>query len=92
MPGLVSASHSLLPQEACVYAVVLIAIEYRGSLSSLQEETVAKAIYEKGVLRPLQDLGLQEGEEVEIIVRRRPSLRQEDVDRVIEEIDDEGIL
>ncbi|WP_143522036.1 antitoxin family protein [Pyrodictium delaneyi] len=53
---------------------------------------MAKAIYEKGVLRPLQDLGLQEGEEVEIIVRRRPSLRQEDVDRVIEEIDDEGIL
>ncbi|HIQ24169.1 MAG TPA: DUF104 domain-containing protein [Pyrodictium delaneyi] len=56
------------------------------------------------MLRPLRDLGLREGEEVEIIVRHRPSqvfgvllrrspgLRQEDVDRVIEEIEDEGIL
>ena len=29
-----------------------------------------KAIYEKGVLRPLKNLGLEEGEEIEVTVKR----------------------
>lgn len=29
-----------------------------------------KAIYEKGVLKPLKNLGLKEGEEVEVMVKR----------------------
>jgi len=37
-------------------------------------ETVSRVIrarYEKGVLKPLEELRLEEGEEVEIVVRRR---------------------
>ncbi len=60
--------------------------------------------YEKGVLKPLEKLELKEGEEVEVVIRRKPSkvfgvllrrrpgLRPEDVDRIIKEIEDEGVL
>lgn len=63
-----------------------------------------RAKYEKGVLKPLEKLELNEGEEVEVVVhrrpsqvfgaliRRRPELKPEDVDRIIEEIENEGIL
>ncbi len=65
---------------------------------------VIRVRYERGVLKPLGKLELEEGEEVEIVIRRRPSrvfgvllrrrpeLRLEDVDKVIEEIEDEGVL
>ncbi len=65
---------------------------------------VVRARYENGVLKPLEELNLREGEEVEIIIRRscsqvfgalinrRPDLKPEDVDKVIEEIENEGIL
>ena len=65
---------------------------------------VVKVRYEGGVLKPLRKLELEEGEEVEIVIRRRPShvfgvllrrrpeLRPEEVDKVIEEIGDEGVL
>ena len=63
-----------------------------------------RAKYEKGVLKPLEKLDLMEGEEIEIIIRRapshvfgvllrrRPNLKPEDIDKVIEEIEDEGVL
>ena len=65
---------------------------------------VIRARYENGVLRPLEKLDLEEGEEVTVLIRRspvrvfgillrrRPSLKPEDVDRVIEEIENEGVL
>ena len=65
---------------------------------------VIRVRYEKGVLKPLEKLELEEGEEVEVVIRRRPSqvfgvllrrrpgLRLEEVDKVIEEIEDEGVL
>ena len=65
---------------------------------------VIRVKYEKGVLKPLEKLELEEGEEVEVIIRRRPSqvfgvllrrrpeLKPEEVDRIIEEIEDEGVL
>jgi len=65
---------------------------------------VVKVRYEGGVLKPLRKLELEEGEEVEIVIRRRhshvfgallrrrPELRPEEVDKVIEEIGDEGVL
>ncbi|BES82888.1 antitoxin family protein [Pyrodictium abyssi] len=65
---------------------------------------VIRARYEKGVLKPLEKLDLREGEEIEIIIRRAPShvfgvllrrkpdLKPEDIDKVIEEIENEGVL
>ena len=65
---------------------------------------VIRARYENGVLKPLEKLDLSEGEEVEVVIRRRPihvfgallrrrpGLKPEDVDKVIEEIESEGIL
>ena len=65
---------------------------------------VIRVRYENGVLKPLEKLELDEGEEVEVVIRRRPSqvfgvllrrrpeLRPEEVDRIIEEIEDEGVL
>lgn len=63
-----------------------------------------RARYENGVLRPLEELDLKEGDEVEIIIRkspsqvfgillrRRPDIKPEDVDKIIEEIESEGVL
>ena len=65
---------------------------------------VVRAKYENGVLKPLEKLDLREGEEVEVVIRRsttrvfgsllrrRPDLKLEDVDKIIEEIENEGIL
>ena len=65
---------------------------------------VIRVRYERGVLKPLVRLELEEGEEVEVVIRRspsrlfgvllrrRPGLRPEEVDRVIEEVEDEGVL
>jgi len=65
---------------------------------------VIRVRYENGVLKPLGKLDLREGEEVKVVIhkgashvfgillRRRPSLKPEDVDKVIEEIEIEGIL
>jgi len=65
---------------------------------------VVRARYENGVLKPLEKLDLREGEEVEVVIRRstirvfgsllrrRPDLKLEDVDKVIEEIENESIL
>ncbi len=65
---------------------------------------VIRVRYEKGVLKPLEELDLEEGEEVEVVIRRRPSqvfgvllrrrpeLKPEEVDRIIKEIEDEGVL
>ena len=33
-----------------------------------------RARYEKGVLRPLQDIDLRDGEEVILVVKRRPNI------------------
>ena len=65
---------------------------------------VVRARYENGVLKPLEKLDLSEGEEVEVVIRRRlthvfgallrrrPDLKPEDIDKVIEEIESEGVL
>jgi len=65
---------------------------------------VIRARYENGVLKPLEKLDLKDGEEVEIVLRRssvnvfgvllrrRPDLKPEDVDKVIEELENEGVL
>ena len=65
---------------------------------------VLKVKYEKGVLKPLEPVELEEGEEVKVIIkrrasqvfgallRRRPGLKPEEIDKIIEEIEDEGIL
>ncbi|MEL9939453.1 MAG: antitoxin family protein [Ignisphaera sp.] len=65
---------------------------------------VVRVRYENGVLKPLEKLDLSEGEEVEVVIRRRhdhafgallrrrPDLKPEDVNKVIEEIESEGIL
>ncbi len=65
---------------------------------------VVRARYEGGVLKPLEPLDLKEGEEVEIgirgearalfgvIRRRRPDADFEELDKVIEEIESEGVL
>lgn len=65
---------------------------------------VIRVRYENGVLKPLEKLELKEGEEVEVVIRRRPSLvfgallrrrpglKPEEADKVIEEIEDEGVL
>jgi len=63
-----------------------------------------RARYENGVLRPLEELDLREGDEVEIIIykspsqvfgillRRKPDIKPEDVDKIIEEIERGGVL
>jgi len=65
---------------------------------------VIRAKYENGVLKPLEELDLKEGDEVEIIIRkspsrvfgillhRRPDIKPEDVDKIIEEIECGGVL
>ncbi|MCD6114431.1 MAG: antitoxin family protein [Thermoprotei archaeon] len=66
---------------------------------------VIRARYENGVLKPLEKLDLEEDEEVTvlfirrstarvfgILLHRRHDLKPEDVDRVIEEIESEGVL
>ncbi len=65
---------------------------------------VIRARYENGVLKPLEKLDLEEGEEVTVFIRRstarvfgillhrRHDLKPEDIDRVIEEIESEGVL
>ena len=63
------------------------------------------ARYEKNVLVPLEKLDLNEGEKVKIIIirkksdktfgallKRRPNLTLEDVEKIIEEIENEGVL
>jgi len=65
---------------------------------------VIRARYENGVLKPLEKLDLKDGEEVEVVIRRssvnvfgvllrrRPDLKPEEVDKVIEELENEGVL
>ena len=65
---------------------------------------VIRARYENGVLKPLEKLDLKDGEEVEVVIRRssvnvfgvllrrRPDLKPEDVDKVIEELENESVL
>jgi len=57
-----------------------------------------KAVYHKGVLVPLEKLHLKEGEEVTVVIKKKAPreyfgmFRKEDVEKVIEEIENEGIL
>ncbi len=63
-----------------------------------------RARFEGGVLRPLEPLDLREGEEVEVsiyedvrrlfgVIRlRRPDIDPSELDKVIEEIESEGVL
>jgi len=66
---------------------------------------VIRARYEKGVFKPLEPVDLEEGEEVQIIIRsselvtdrfygivrkHRPDIRREEFLEVLEEIEDEG--
>ncbi|MBE9592974.1 MAG: antitoxin family protein [Proteobacteria bacterium] len=44
--------------------------------------TRVKAIYEEGILKPLEKLDLKEGEEVEIEVKKSPVERLEGVIRI----------
>ena len=37
---------------------------------------VIRVRYEKGVLKPLEELDLEEGEELDIVIRRRGSIRE----------------
>jgi len=58
--------------------------------------------YVNGVLIPLDKVEFKEGEEFEILIqrgpshvfgvlrRRRPDIKPEEIDRIIEEIEDEG--
>lgn len=65
-----------------------------------------RARYEKGVLRLLDPVDLREGEEIQVVIKprrgivekyygiakkRRPGLSKEDLERVLEEIEDEDI-
>jgi len=68
---------------------------------------VIRVRYENGVLKPLEHLELEEGEEVEVILKtggsslaqklygiakkRRPELTKDEFLKVIEEIENEGI-
>jgi len=67
---------------------------------------VIRVRYEKGVLKPLEPLNLEEGEEVQIVIqpsesvaekfygiarKHRPSLGREEFMRVLEEVEDEGL-
>ncbi|MEL9990288.1 MAG: antitoxin family protein [Thermoproteus sp.] len=64
---------------------------------------VVRARYEGGVLKPLEPLDLKEGEEVMVIVvsdarrlfgvvKRRRRVDEEELNEVIREIEDEGVL
>ncbi len=67
---------------------------------------VIRAKYERGVLKPLEPLNLEEGEEVQIVIqpsesvaekfygivrKHKPSLRKEEFLEVLEEVEDEGL-
>ncbi len=67
---------------------------------------VIRVKYEKGVLKPLEPLNLEEGEEVQIIIqpsesiaekfygiarKHKPNIRREDLLEVLEEVEDEGL-
>ncbi len=67
---------------------------------------VVRVKYEKGVLKPLEPLNLEEGEEVQIVIqpsesiaekfygiarKHRPDLDKEDLLEVLEEVEDEGL-
>ena len=67
---------------------------------------VVRVKYEKGVLKPLEPLNLEEGEEVQIVIqpsesiaekfygiarKHRPDLDKEEFMRVLEEVEDEGL-
>ena len=67
---------------------------------------VIRVKYEKGVLKPLEPLNLEEGEEVQIIIqpsesvaeklygiarKHRPNLGKEEFLEVLEEVEDEGL-
>ena len=67
---------------------------------------VVRAKYEKGVLKPLEPLNLEEGEEVQIVIqpsesiaekfygiarKHKPSLSREELLEVLEEVEDEGL-
>ncbi|MCE4599462.1 MAG: antitoxin family protein [Desulfurococcales archaeon] len=67
---------------------------------------VIRVKYEKGVLKPLEPLNLEEGEEVQIVIqpsesvaekfygiarKHKPSLRKEEFLEVLEEVEDEGL-
>ena len=67
---------------------------------------VVRAKYEKGVLKPLEPLNLEEGEEVQIVIqpsesvaekfygiarKHRPDLDKEEFTRALEEIEDEDL-
>jgi len=67
---------------------------------------VIRAKYENGVLKPLEPLNLEEGEEVQIVIqpsesvtekfygiarKHRPGLDREEFMRVLEEVEDEGL-
>ena len=63
---------------------------------------VVRAVYEKGVIKPLEPLNLREGEVILVAIqrpvrelfgilrKRNPRVRPEDVERVIEEVKDAG--
>ena len=57
-----------------------------------------KAVYHKGVLVPLKRLNLMEGEEATVIIKKKAPrrylgmFRKENVEKVIEEIENEGVL
>ncbi len=65
---------------------------------------VVRAVYEKGVIKPLEPLNLREGEVVLVAIqrpvgelfgilrKRNPRVRPEDVERVIEEVEDAGAI
>ena len=65
---------------------------------------VIRVKYEKGVLKPLEPLDLEEGEVLIVSIKkpvstlfgilrkRNPSITPEDVDRIIEEVENEGSL
>ncbi|MEZ0248082.1 MAG: antitoxin family protein [Thermoproteus sp.] len=64
---------------------------------------VVRARYEGGVLKPLEPLDLKEGEEVVVVVvsdarrlfgvvKRRRRVDEEELNEVIREIEDEGVL
>ena len=63
---------------------------------------VVRAVYEKGVIKPLEPLNLREGEVILVAIqrpvgelfgilrKRNPRVRPEDAERVIEEVKDAG--
>ncbi len=67
---------------------------------------VIRVKYEKGVLKPLEPLNLEEGEEVQIVIqpsesvaekfygiarKHKPDLGREELLEVLEEVEDEGL-